>query len=111
MDALEFASSTKNDMEKHHISYSTVNTDSLSTCLAVLLHGTIKEKPFCFIFHTSKSDEAEDEDEDLNDLLLYLLEKLAENLKKDLEIQSLVSEEYSINNLRLLIAGDVNRKT
>jgi hypothetical protein len=110
MDALEFASSTKNDMEKHHISYSTVNTDSLSTCLAVLLHGTIKEKPFCFIFHTSKSDEAEDEDEDLNDLLLYLLEKLAENLKKDLEIQSLVSEEYSINNLRLLIAGGVIEK-
>jgi len=67
--------------------YSTVETDSLSTCLGVLLHESIREKPFCFMFHTSKVDEVEDED--LNDLLVYLLEKLAFNLKQDLNIRSL----------------------
>jgi hypothetical protein len=66
--------------------------------LAVLLHRTIREKPFCFILHTSKVDEVEDED--LNDLLVYLLEKLAINLKQDLNIRSLTSEKYSIKNLR-----------
>jgi hypothetical protein len=59
MDAPQFHSPVENDMEKHHISYSTVETDSLSTCLGVLLHGSIEEKPFCFILHTSKVDEVE----------------------------------------------------
>ncbi len=98
MDAPEFARSTGNDMEKHYVSYSTAETDSLSTCLAVLLHGTIREKPFYFILYTSKVDQVEDED--FNDLLVYLLEKLAINLKQDLNIRSLTSEKYSIKNLR-----------
>jgi hypothetical protein len=39
------------------------------------------------MFHTSKVDEVEDKD--LNDLFVYLLEKLAFNLKQDLNIRSL----------------------
>jgi hypothetical protein len=83
-------------MERYQISYSSIKTDSLSTCLGILLDGSIEEKPFCFLFHTSQIDERDDDDP--IDLLVYLLETLASYLKTDLNIPN-----CHLENIRLKI--------
>jgi hypothetical protein len=90
------------DFERHHISYSDIDTDSLSTCIGLLLDGSIGNQSFCFLSHSSKIDEYKDDD--LKYLLVRLLAKLAYCLKKDFGMNSSL-ESYAVNNLKLLIVG------
>lgn len=92
------------DMGEHHISYSYIETDSLSTCLGILIDGIIEDKKFCYLWHTPELDE--EHDDDICDLLIYLLKKIVDHLKEDLKMNSLSSQPNIIKNLTLLIAGD-----
>lgn len=77
----------------------TTETNALSICLGILLEDTIENKKFCFLWHSLKL--SENEDNDLYQLLAYSLEKVTNNLKSTLLLQL-----NAIDDLTLLTAGD-----
>ncbi|CAF4379777.1 unnamed protein product, partial [Rotaria sp. Silwood2] len=90
-------------MDNYVLSYVKIKTKTLSTCIGILLDGSIDDKQFCFLSHSSKLDEHEDDN--VEDLLIRLLEDLSSKLMEVLCVNSLSSKKHSINNLKLLIAG------
>ncbi|CAF3023052.1 unnamed protein product [Rotaria sp. Silwood2] len=90
-------------MDNYVLSYVKIKTKALSTCIGILLDGSIDDKQFCFLSHSSKLDEHEDDN--VEDLLIRLLEDLSSKLMEVLCVNSLSSKKHSINNLKLLIAG------
>jgi len=79
-------------VERYDISYSTVTTDSLSTCLGILVGGSKDGKPFCVLCHTSQIDE-EDADDDMIDQLVYLLENVVLYLTTTLNISTFIIQQ------------------
>ncbi|CAF3793218.1 unnamed protein product [Rotaria sp. Silwood1] len=90
-------------MDRHAVSYGSIHTNSLSSCLCLLLDGIVDRKPFCFLLHSSRSQESEDDA--LNDLLVHLLEALSKSLKEALMMDSSSITDIPIKNLKLLVAG------
>ncbi|CAF1285125.1 unnamed protein product [Rotaria sordida] len=95
----ESASSSGNvDMEENQFNHSNVKTTALSTCIGLLLHGSIENQEFCVLSHSSKIDEFDYDDDNIKDLLVYLIQNLKSYMIQHVKIQS-------INNLKLLVAG------
>ncbi|CAF0859105.1 unnamed protein product [Rotaria sordida] len=90
------------DMGEDYISYRHAKTSALATCLGLLLDGSIGDREFCFLSHSPKIEEFDDDI--LENLLAHLIKELSENLKQHLKIDSL-SEEKLVNNVKLLVVG------
>ncbi|CAF1283461.1 unnamed protein product, partial [Rotaria sp. Silwood1] len=92
------ASSSDVDMEKNQFSHLNVKTTALSTCIGLLLHGSIENQEFCVLSHSSKINEFDYDDDNIKDLLVYLIQNLKSYMIQHVKIQP-------VNNLKLLVAG------
>jgi hypothetical protein len=90
-------------MDKYDISYTSIDTNSLSSCIGLLLHGHIDKEPFCLLSHISQHHEFNGDD--LYQILIDLLQDLLIKLRITLGIDLLSSEANIIKNMMLLIAG------
>ncbi|CAF3981368.1 unnamed protein product [Rotaria sp. Silwood1] len=91
------------DMDHYSISYTSIETRSLSSCVCLSLDGIIGTKPFCLLSHISRHQELEGDN--LYHLLVDLLRNLSEQLNTSLQINSLSSEKTQIKKLKRLIGG------
>jgi hypothetical protein len=67
-------------MDKAVVSYYGIKTVGLSTCLGVLFDGLVGNRKFCFLFHSSKLPEYNDDN--FGDLLIYLVKMILKRLKE-----------------------------
>lgn len=84
-------------------SYTSIEIQALSSCICLLLDGVIGNKPFCFLYHSSKVDDNETDSPEA--LSIFLLDKLSNNVKETLKIPSLSKNENKISNLTLFMCG------
>jgi hypothetical protein len=89
--------------EGESASYGIIETLALSSCICLLLDGMVNNKSFYFLNHASRVDDYEEDTPE--ELLIFLLTKLSDDVIDKLQIPSLSKNENKISNLTLLIRG------
>jgi len=96
------------EFESFNISYSTIETDGVSSCHFILINGTINKKPFAYVSHSS--EEYHRRRYSPQQILTHVIKKIISNIRK-FNSKKTPTEQFEVlqtTDLRLLIGGGVD---